>query len=173
MTARSSQSPLHVGVLPGDPRLPYPYSVDGRFGEEEIDGARHLGEPRMAAPLPTTVLGAARREWRVLFNLATNEAVLEVVDDDAPYRLDTTGTRVGNEVTERYACANDDYATFSGEVHNRRTFDRGDWHVTATTRTVLTATPEAFRLRATVDAWEGDTRIFSAEWDDEIPRDAL
>ena len=134
---------------------------------------RDLGEPRMATPLPTTVLGAARREWRVLFNLASNEAVLEVVDDDAPYRLETTGTRLGHEVTERYACANDDYATLSGEVQNRRTFDRGEWHVTATTRTVLTATPEAFRLRATVDAWEGDTRVFSAEWDDEIPRDEL
>jgi D-alanine-D-alanine ligase len=44
MTARSSQTPLHVGVLLGDPRLPYPYSVDGRFGEEEIEGARRLGE---------------------------------------------------------------------------------------------------------------------------------
>jgi len=44
MTASSSQKPLHVGVVLGDPRLPYPYSVDGRFGEEEIEGARRLGE---------------------------------------------------------------------------------------------------------------------------------
>lgn len=31
---------LHVAVVLGDPRLPYPYSVDGRFGAEEIEGAR-------------------------------------------------------------------------------------------------------------------------------------
>jgi len=158
LTVHTATSTLHL------PRR------EPRSGDAEL---RDLGEPRMAAPLPTTVLGAARREWRVLFNLATNEAVLEVVDDDAPYRLDTTGTRLGNEVTERYSCANDDYGTLYGEVHNRRTFDRGDWHVTTTTRTVLTATPETFRLRATLDAWEGDTRVFSAELDDEIPRDAL
>ncbi len=44
MTAHPSRQPLHVGVLLGDPRLPYPYSVDGHFGEEEIEGARRLGE---------------------------------------------------------------------------------------------------------------------------------
>lgn len=35
----SKRAALDVGVLFGDPRLPYPYSVDGRFGEEEIEGA--------------------------------------------------------------------------------------------------------------------------------------
>lgn len=35
---------LHVGVLLGDPRLPYPYAVDGQFGSEEIEGVRHLEE---------------------------------------------------------------------------------------------------------------------------------
>lgn len=29
---------LHVGVVLGDPNLPYPYSVDGRFGEPVTAG---------------------------------------------------------------------------------------------------------------------------------------
>ncbi len=33
---------IHVGVLLGDPRLPYPYAVDGVFGEEEHEGVRQL-----------------------------------------------------------------------------------------------------------------------------------
>jgi D-alanine-D-alanine ligase len=33
---------LTVGVLLGDPRLPYPYAVDGTFGTEEIEAVRHL-----------------------------------------------------------------------------------------------------------------------------------
>jgi D-alanine-D-alanine ligase len=34
--------PLTVGVLLGDPRLPYPYSPEGMFGEEEIEATRRL-----------------------------------------------------------------------------------------------------------------------------------
>lgn len=37
-------SQLHVGVLLGDPRLPYPYAIDGRFGAEEIDAVRGLDQ---------------------------------------------------------------------------------------------------------------------------------
>lgn len=33
---------LHIGVLLGDPRLPYPYVPDGRFGREEIDAVTEL-----------------------------------------------------------------------------------------------------------------------------------
>ncbi|MDX1605189.1 MAG: hypothetical protein R3202_03290, partial [Candidatus Competibacterales bacterium] len=42
MTHPNDDGALHVGVLLGDPRLPYPYAPDGRFGEEEIEGARQL-----------------------------------------------------------------------------------------------------------------------------------
>jgi len=34
--------PLVIGVLLGDPRLPYPYSPTGFFGEDEIEAARQL-----------------------------------------------------------------------------------------------------------------------------------
>ena len=40
MPASAASSALHVAVVLGDPRMPYPYSVDGSFGEEEIEGAR-------------------------------------------------------------------------------------------------------------------------------------
>jgi len=36
--------PLELGVLLGDPRLPYPYAPDGRFGDEEREAVRHLCE---------------------------------------------------------------------------------------------------------------------------------
>ncbi|MDX1609952.1 MAG: D-alanine--D-alanine ligase [Halofilum sp. (in: g-proteobacteria)] len=39
MPTRKANEPLHVGVVFGDPRMPYLYSVDGRFGAEEIEGA--------------------------------------------------------------------------------------------------------------------------------------
>ncbi|HKJ95367.1 MAG TPA: D-alanine--D-alanine ligase, partial [Gammaproteobacteria bacterium] len=42
MATKERSADLRVAVLLGDPNLPYPYSLDGRFGEEEIEGARRL-----------------------------------------------------------------------------------------------------------------------------------
>lgn len=41
MTAASA---LHVGVVLGDPRLPYPYAAEGRFGEDELQAVEALKE---------------------------------------------------------------------------------------------------------------------------------
>jgi hypothetical protein len=51
-----------------------------------------------------------------------------------------------------------------------REFSRGRWSVRTVTRTVLTADAEVFRVRAELDAYEGDTRIFANNWDLAIPR---
>ena len=44
MARRRKSGTLDVGVVLGDPNMPYPYSVDGRFGAEEIEGAQHVRE---------------------------------------------------------------------------------------------------------------------------------
>lgn len=42
MSTTHSTHPLEVAVLIADPNLPYPYAVDGRFGEEELAQHRHV-----------------------------------------------------------------------------------------------------------------------------------
>jgi len=37
-----AREPLHVGVLLGDPRLPYAYAKDGRFGADELEAVEQL-----------------------------------------------------------------------------------------------------------------------------------
>jgi hypothetical protein len=58
-------------------------------------------------------------------------------------------------------------------VESTRSLARGDWKIETLTRTVLTSTPTHFQIRAILDAYEGDTRIFSKSWDDLIPRDMM
>ena len=50
---------------------------------------------------------------------------------------------------------------------------RGDWQTRAVTRTVLTADATQFRIQATLDAWEGDMRVASREWDVTVPRNGV
>jgi len=52
-----------------------------------------------------------------------------------------------------------------------RALSRSGWSIRTTTRTLLTCTPETFRVRAQLDAWEGETRVFSRNWDEAIERD--
>ncbi len=50
---------------------------------------------------------------------------------------------------------------------------RGEW-VTRTRATLeLSSTPERFRIKESLSAWEGEQRVFQKYWDQEIPRDLL
>jgi hypothetical protein len=108
--------------------------------------------------------------WRVIRDLGTDRSTLEVVDDRGAYRLDDVDLTVRTEALECYSYVADDFASARGETHWVRAFSRGQWSVRMVTRTVLTADADAFRLRAELDAYEGDTRIFANNWDLAIPR---
>lgn len=139
----------------------------------EDEKLKDFGKPDIKRKLPTTLLVPAHREWEVKHNLATNEVTLHVTNNDSQYRLDDINWTIQKDVTEKYTYQNNNYDTLRGEVLSKRRFKRNDWEVTAITRTILTSTRTHFRIRATLDAYEEDTRIFSKSWDESIPRDLL
>ncbi|MBA3519056.1 MAG: hypothetical protein H0T75_15800 [Rhizobiales bacterium] len=63
----------------------------------------------------------------------------------------------------------------SARTEMRKTYEigRDDWRTRIDTRTVLTATKESFHVSAELSAYEGETRIFNREWDEDIPRDGV
>ena len=125
-----------------------------------------------SAPAPaTTLIAPAHREWTVVQNLATNHVSLNVINNDARYTIDDIDLSIGKNVSERYSYTNNRYDTVRGEVFSTREFARGDWVLRTETRTVLTSTTTHFRVRATLDAYEGDARVFAKSWDEIIARD--
>jgi len=132
---------------------------------------RDLGRPAVTRQRPTTLLVPAHREWEVRRNLATNEVMLHVTNNDPQYRLDDINWTIQKDVTEKYFYKNNNYDTLRGEVTSKRAFKRDDWEVTTLTRTILTSSRTHFRIRATLDAYEEDTRVFTKTWDESIPRD--
>jgi hypothetical protein len=109
----------------------------------------------------------------VTHNLAKNESALDVINDDMRFRLEDYDLEVHRKVKERYSYRNYRYDTLRGEVSARRTFRRRDWQVETLTRTTMTASETHFRIVATLDAYEGDSRVFSKSWDELVPRDLL
>ncbi|MFW6041679.1 MAG: peptidase S15, partial [Guyparkeria sp.] len=74
---------------------------------------------------------------------------------------------------EWYSYRGYDYLSPKGETLWERGYRRGDWSVRTVTRTKLTATRTHFVIHAELDAWEGDKRVYSDNWDVEIPRDLV
>lgn len=131
---------------------------------------RDLGTPDGEQAMETTLLAPAQREWKVTHNLATNEVILDVINNDARYKINDYDLALQKDVLEQYSYKNNNYATLRGEVQSTRSLQRGDWLAKSITRTVLTSTRTHFRIRATLDAYEGDTRVFSKSWDESIAR---
>lgn len=141
-----------------------------RPGREQDTSLRDLGIGASGPTHNAALLAPAERNWNVNHNLSANEVSLEVINNDAKLKLEDIDMTFCRKVREKYSYRNDLYDTVRGEVVHERTFQRGDWQVLTVTRTVLTSTRTHFLIRATLDAYEGDVRVFSKSWDEAIVR---
>jgi hypothetical protein len=164
-----SPEPVTLTIQPDNCYLTLPIRNDGKKDDQLTD----LGKPDLEDIMKTTLLVPPKREWQVIHNLATNEVTLQVINNDAQYKINDINWAVQKDVTEKYSYQSYNYDTLRGEVISERSFKRNDWAVYTKTRTVLTSTKTHFIIRATLDAYEGDVRIFSKSWDERIKRDYL
>ncbi|MBS9403804.1 CocE/NonD family hydrolase [Halomonas sp. TRM85114] len=162
--------PVRLTILPSRCRLVLPVRAP-RPAEEAALPA--FGEPEGALPLAKTLLQPTQESWRVIRDLANDKTTLEVVNDEGRYRIDEINLEIAAKVTERYSYSYGSYDNLSGWTEWQRSFKRGDWEVHTLTRTLLTSDADNFRIRATLDAWEGETRIYARTWDETIPRDLV
>ncbi|MFC3282734.1 CocE/NonD family hydrolase [Litchfieldella rifensis] len=162
--------PVKLTVCPGKSRLILP--VRAPRPEEEA-ALPVFVEPEGARPLAKTLIQPSQETWRVIRDLASDQTTLEVINDEGCYRLDEIDLEIWARVSERYRYAYGNYDSLSGWTEWERSFRRGDWQVRTLTRTLMTCDADHFRLRATLDAYEGETRVFAKSWDETIPRDLV
>ena len=127
-----------------------------------------------------TQLVPVEEAWTVVRDLANDKSTLEVVNDEGRYRINPLNLEIASRTTERYSYSGSDYLSLRGWTEWQRSFRRPtpdprepDWEVTTITRTLLTSDATNFRIRATLDAFEGDSRVFAKTWDEAIPRDLV
>ncbi len=126
--------------------------------------------PDSAPKLPRTTLTPPAMARRACHDQIADAATFEVVDDTGRYRIEPTGLEYRLASVERYAIRRDDPLSARAEVTFEMQQGRGDWQTSAVTRTVLRATATAFLIDATLDAWEGEHRIVSRNWQVAVPR---
>ncbi len=125
------------------------------------------------APLRVTTLVAGSEKRHVTRDIARQESILEIGDDQGTRRFDDIDLTTSARTTARYAIKPDDPLSARAEVGWSVGMTRGDWKITTRTRTVMTSTRTSFRQHAELDAFEGDRRVCSKNWNFEIPRDEV
>lgn len=130
-------------------------------------------DPERAPETPRVMIEPEHHNWLVHRNLATDESTLEVINDQGTYRLEDIGLEILSRAREWYTARADDFDSVRGETLWERRFRRGDWEVRTVTRTVLTSTARDFHLKADLDAFEGDKRVYCHSWDRVVPRDKV
>ncbi|MGH3906332.1 MAG: CocE/NonD family hydrolase [Pseudonocardiaceae bacterium] len=162
--------PVRLSVFTDSSRLVLPVRPTRESDDVSL---RPFDEPEGAEPIPVTQLQPGEERWTVSRDLVRYESALEVVKDLGVVRLDDIDLEVTRRAYERYSWVGDDFGSVCGETEWRIGFKRGDWEASTVTRTVLTSTVTDFVLRAELDAYEGDQRVASYNWDRTVPRDLV
>ncbi|HET8580347.1 MAG TPA: CocE/NonD family hydrolase C-terminal non-catalytic domain-containing protein, partial [Nitrospiraceae bacterium] len=138
-----------------------------------------LGEPEGAQSPKPTELRPMPAQRTIAYDPATNEAVYTIgsgggeSDEAALLRVDAINLEVGHRILKRFRISQTDPLLARGEVVQTTRFKRGNWSVRIEIDTCLSASAEAFQLRANLHAYEGDTNVFSKKWNREVPRDLV
>lgn len=140
---------------------------------EEDVYLRQFGRPEGAPAPAIRQLEPGSHNWRVIRDLAENTSMLEVTNDNGLVHIEETGTDVCKKTLEFYSIREDDVLSARGETHTERCLRRPGWDVRVTTRTVLTCSARHFHIHAQLDAFEGEERVYSANWVRNVPRDMI
>ncbi len=134
---------------------------------------RELGEPEGAPPMEIERLTEPEHSWRIVRSIVEDEAALEVLNDEGSYRIPEIDMQILRRTEERYSFRGSDFASLRGMTTTERGFARGDWRTRVTTSTILTCDAKNFYIHARLDAFEGERRIHSDNWEEAIPRDHM
>jgi len=162
-----SPEPVTMTVVAGASSLVLPE----RKPRPEDDRLPALPPAESAKPMARTVIrtgGAARRVER---DAAKGETTLIVENDGGVYRIDDIDLEVGESTRQAWRIRENDPLSARGEIAWTVGRRRGDWSVRTETRTVMSVTKDAWVIEATMEAYEGDRRVFSRTWDSAVPRD--
>ncbi len=126
-----------------------------------------------ATPLKKTFHRKGGYQRTIERDVASGEVVQRVVDDSGAYTIDHIGLDyelVQEEVSRIHP---DDPLSARVDVTCTMRIGRGEWRTRSETRTRLQATATEFVIDATLDAYEGETRVVARNWNRRIKRDLV
>jgi hypothetical protein len=167
-----SPQPVTLSVFTGEAsRLDLPVRRP-RPGDDNLPA---FAEPETAAPQALRYLRAGRRERTVSRDLTRRDGRLVQTDleDQGCVRFPGHGLEYGETSLDVYEIVEGDPLSACLRSNRTVTLARGGWDIRLETTGVMTADAQNFRLTHTLEAYEGNTRVFSKTSTSVIPRDLV
>ena len=89
------------------------------------------------------------------------------------HRLAMDGPEYNESERDTYRIKAGDPLSAQVRCERETSVARGQWRTTVRTESSMSATAQAFLVTNVVDAYEGDTRVFSKSWHATIPRNGV
>ena len=106
-------------------------------------------------------------------DLVTGECIMHINDDFGEYRNPAHGLVSGQQARECYRIHPLDPASCVAHTHWTQTLSRGDWSVRTETMTEMSCDLSNFFVKAHIDAFEGERKVFERDWDKRVKRDLV
>ena len=162
-----SPEPVTMTLFTGASRLDLP--VRPRRDE---DGKLPAFPPAESAPaLTMTMHRQDRTVETVVYDLTTDEAVFTTDDDAGHLTIDAIGLESDIKRTEVFRILDNDPNSARVEIGSIRRIGRGAWQTRFTMHTVMRSTATEFLVEARLDAYDGETRLVSRNWQVRHKRD--
>ena len=126
--------------------------------------------PEMAAPIAREELRTGRSRKTISHDLIDGWTELRIEDDGGRTHYSGSGMEVDDGVTEVYRVREGDPLSLRVDIARHLELQRGDWRVRVETRCAMSADATHFHLSHHLDAYEGDTRVFTRADAKSIPR---
>jgi putative CocE/NonD family hydrolase len=162
-----SPEPVSLTVFAGGATLTFPVRAP-HAGDAKL---APFPPPEVGPAMARTVVRASTGARSISRDIMTGEFVSIVDDDYGRTRIEATGIEQENTRYAEYHIIESDPLSATMETRWTIGIGRGDWQTRTVTRVVMTSTKDSFRIRAELDAYEGEDRIISRNWDETVPRD--
>jgi putative CocE/NonD family hydrolase len=128
---------------------------------------------RTPPPLAVTTLQSGRQERTITHDVETGEIIFKLVKDGGRVRLHHNDIEMSSGTTERYVIRDDEPLSARAEYTCEYGVGRGDWQTRTKGRLTMTCSADTFFVTAELDAYEGEQRVYSRNWDLKVPRDGF
>ncbi|MGI9390240.1 MAG: CocE/NonD family hydrolase C-terminal non-catalytic domain-containing protein, partial [Boseongicola sp.] len=139
---------------------------------EDVSKTIDFPPPESAPAWRATELRAAKmtRETEVR---PDGKRVIKIVTDNGEMRDQNHGLATGSMCYEEWSIHPDDPLSAKGSFDWVETLSRGDWSVHTHCTASLTSSNDNWHARARIEAFEGETLIYSKDFTKDIPRDGI
>jgi uncharacterized protein len=127
--------------------------------------------PEQAAPLPLQASEEVPAYHRIERDLVSGRVTMTLNQDGEKTIRYEDGLEVAERAQDVFSIVGDDPLSARVESDRAVSLTRGDWRVGIRTRSTMSCDATTFFLTDTVEAFEGDDRIFERTWERAFPRD--